>query len=154
MNTYDLEATDFSLSAEGIHLLRSRYNYKTIKYHEIDKATVKRASEYKNTVLCLVLGIILAAFAIFQIIYVFQLLTNPHVRVIYVELILLPILPGFFGIYFIYIATRKGPVMIIEAGNKKYKLRLKDLMRDNKINYIVNYLSEKLSYKLSVQNEL
>ena len=152
MNTYDFEATDFALSPEGLHLLRSRYNYKTIRYQEIEKATVKRASEYKNTMLCLILGILLVVFALFEIIYVIQLFLNPRVHVIYIESILLPILPGFIGIYLIYIATKKGPVLIIESGSKKRKLRLRDFTKDNKIINVISYLGEKLSYKISIQS--
>jgi len=149
---YEFETTDFAFSPKGIHLLRSSYNYKTIGYQEIDKATIKQASEIKNVLLSLILGIILFAFAILQTVYVIRLFNDPHVYHIYIETIVLPVLPGLDGLYLIYIAIKKGPVLIIEAGNKKHKLRLRSFVRSNKIIDVRNYLVNKLSHNLSIED--
>ena len=45
---YDIHAKDFALSADGVHLLRNRFNYKTISFNDINAAGFKRAVETKN----------------------------------------------------------------------------------------------------------
>ena len=150
MSSYDFEATDFALSNKGVHLLRSGYNYTTIEYESIEKATIKRGPEINNVVLVFVLGIGLVAYALFQSLYVLGLFKNPDVRVIYIESIVLPVLPGLLGFYLIYIATKKGPILIIETSKTKQKLRLRDLIKSNKMEDLRNYLSQKLYYKFVI----
>ena len=151
MNSYDFEATDFALSNKGVHLLRSRYNYKTIEYESIEKATIKRGPEINNVILVFVLGIGFVAFALFQSLYVLGLFKNPEVQVIYIESIVLPVLPGLLGFYLIYVATKKGPILIIETSTTKQKLRLRDLIKSNKMKDLRNYLGQKLHYKFVIQ---
>ena len=153
MNLYDFEATDFALSNKGVHLLRSRYNYRTIEYESIEKATIKRGSEINNVIVVFVLGIGLVAFALFQSLSVIALFKNPDVHVIYIESIVLPVLPGLLGFYLIYIATKKGPILIIETSKKKQKLRLRDFMKNNSMEDLRNYLSQKLYYKFDTRIE-
>ena len=152
MSIYNFESTDFALSDKGIHLLRNRYNYKTIEYNMIDKATVKKAAEINNVIPCLVIGIGLLGFAILQTRHMINIFNDPTVTIIYIEAIILPVLPGLVGIYLIYISVKKGFVLIIEAGGKKYKLRLRDFIKDNTKETVIKYLTEKLSYKISLQD--
>lgn len=152
MSIYSFESTDFALSDKGIHLLRSGYNYKTIEYNMVDKATIKRGAEINNVNLCLVIGICLFGFAIMQTRLVINLFNDPSVTKIYIESIVLPVLPGLVGIYFVYIAVKKGIVLIIETGSKEYKLRLRDFIKDNTKEKVIKYLTEKLSYKISLQD--
>lgn len=152
MSIYSFESTDFALSDKGIHLLRSGYNYKTIEYNMVDKATIKRGAEINNVNLCLVIGICLFGFAIMQTRLVINLFNDPSVTKIYIESIVLPVLPGLVGIYLVYIAVKKGIVLIIETGSKEYKLRLRDFIKDNTKEKVIKYLTEKLSYKISLQD--
>ena len=151
MNLYDFEATDFALSNKGVHLLRSRYNYKTIEYESIEKATIKRGPEINNVILVFVFGIGLVAFALFQSLNVLGLFKNPDVHVIYIESIVLPVLPGLLGFYLLYVATKKGTILIIETSSTKQKLRLRDFIKSNRMEDLRNYLSRKLYYKFVIQ---
>jgi hypothetical protein len=151
---YEFQTTDFALSQKGIHLLRSGHNYKTIEYHEINNAKFRHAPEIKNVFLSLIIGIVLIAFAILQIIYVIRLFKDPKVYHIDIETIVLPVLPAIVGFYLIYIAVKKGPILIIDAGNKRYKLRLRDFIKKSKMYEVRDFLSQKLSYKLSFQGEI
>src|SRR3954447_7834430 len=148
---YDFETTDFALSAEGIHLLRSRFNYKTISYEAVDKAIIKRGSEISNVFPSLLLGIALIIFAFYQAIYFIRLFADPNVHTIYIERILLPFIPALFGTYLMYVGLKKGPALVIRSARKMYKLRLRDFFKNSKSNDLKNYLSEKLSYKLEVE---
>jgi hypothetical protein len=153
MTAYDFETADFALSVQGLHLLRSGFNYETVRYQEIDKATVKRGREIKNVFLAMIFGTGLLAFAVLQIMFVIGLFNNPGVHSIYIESIVLPFLPGLFGIYLLYIANKKAVILIIETGSKIQKLRLGDFVKRNDMLRLVNYLHTKLSSRLVVAED-
>ena len=150
MNTYDFESTDFALSMQGVHLLRSGFSYKTIDYPDIDKATIKRTREIKNVTLSMTFGFLLLGFAILQTLYVINIFNDPNVHTIYIESIILPLFPGLVGIYLTYIANKKGLILIIETGHKCQKLRLGDFVKNKTTNQLRNYLNTRLSYRLVV----
>jgi len=72
MTNYDIESKDFALSQQGIHLLRNRFNYKTVNFHGIQKATFTRAADTKNVVLILIVGALFVAFAVYQAVGVYE----------------------------------------------------------------------------------
>jgi hypothetical protein len=153
MTAYDFETADFALSVQGLHLLRSGFNYETVRYQEIDKATVKRGREIKNVFSAMIFGTGLLAFAVLQIMFVIGLFNNPGVHSIYIESIVLPFLPGLFGIYLLYIANKKAVILIIETGSKIQKLRLGDFVKRNDMLRLINYLHTKLSSRLGVAED-
>ncbi len=150
MNTYDFEATDFALSIQGVHLLRSGFNYKTIEYVDIDRATIKRTREIKNVFFSMIFGFFLLAFAILQTLNVTNAFNNPNVHTIYIESIILPLFPGLLGIYLVYIANKKGLILIIETGRKSQKLRLRTFVKNKNTYHLRNYLNARLSNRLIV----
>jgi len=150
MNTYDFESTDFALSMQGVHLLRGRFNYKTIEYGDINKATIKRTREIKNVILSMTFGVFLLAFAILQTLLVINVFGDPNVHKIYIESIILPLLPGLVGIYLIYIANKKGLMLIIETKGKSEKLRLSGFVKNKNTYQLRNYLIARLSDRLVI----
>ena len=60
----------------------------------------------------------------------------------------------FLGVYCIYIAVRKGPVLQLEEGNKKYKLRLRSVVKNNLVPEFEKYLRSKLGMKLTVDGSM
>ena len=147
---YDFELTDFGLSQEGIHLLRSGHNYSTIEYQDIRTAVIKRDSEIKNVMLTLIFAALLIAFTIFQTIYI-VLRFKKGGGSIYIETIVAPVLPAMIAIYLLIQGLKKGPVLLVETTNRKYKLRLRDIVKQGKENAMAEFLKQKISYKLSVQ---
>jgi len=144
MNNYDIQSKDFALSPQGVHLLRNRFNYKTINYYDIHKATFARAVETKNVALTLIVGILFIAFAVYNTIGVYQNFYDPTVHRIYIESIALPVLPVLLGIYCIYIAVKKVPSLIIELENQKHKLSIQDIYKAGQMQGLEIYLKDKL----------
>lgn len=144
MTGYDIESKDFALSPRGVHLLRKRFNYKTIGFYEIHKATFSRAADTKNVVLTLTAAILFVAFAVYQTIGVYEDFHNPSVHHIYIESILLPVFPLLLGLYCFYIAVKKVPLLIIELSSEKYKLNLQDVINAGQMGPLESYLKEKL----------
>lgn len=94
MSQYQFQSEDFGLSDNGVHLLRSQFNFKTIRYEEVKRATIERSSEIKNAALILLLGILLASFAFYQARWVIELFTTPSTTTIHIESIVLPVIPA------------------------------------------------------------
>jgi hypothetical protein len=154
MSPYRFQLQDFALSDSGVHLLRNRFNFKTIEYEEIKSATIKKATEIRNASVILAFGIALICFAFYQCRWIVELFTNPQVFKIYIETIIIPIFPAFLGVYCIYIAVRKGPVLQLEEGNKKYRLRLHSIVKNNLAIEFEKYLGSKLGLKLIVDGSM
>jgi hypothetical protein len=154
MSRYDFEATDFALSKSGIHLLRDRYNYKTIEYKEVNKATIKRAPEINNYLVILIFGIALIAFAVKVTVGIIRLLKSPDVEVIYIEHIVLPVIPGLLGFYMLWNALRRGPVLFIETNTSKHKLRLREFKKNNNVVKLLTYLRSNLYCQFSIEDEI
>jgi hypothetical protein len=154
MNTYDFELTDFALSNKGIHLLKNRYNFKTIGFHDVDSIILKKGAETKNIVLCLVIGISLLVFAFFQAIGIYESINDPTVNRIYIEGIILPFLPAMIGGYCIYISLKKAPILYVKSGKEKHRLRLKEVIKNNKIEELKLYLRANLQTKFIINDNL
>jgi len=151
MTVYKFEGRDFALSHEGIHLLRSRYNYKTIGYEKVERAVIGRGTEVSNALVALALGILLTLFAFYQARIVFNFFLDPAPGTIHIETIVLPVIPAVLGIYLIWIATRKGPVLTIRSKEGNRKMRLREFEKSNKLNDLKIYLSEILSSRLLIE---
>lgn len=151
MANYDIESKDFALSSQGLHLLRNRFNYKTINFDEVDKAYFTKAAETKNVVLALMVGILFVAFAIYGAVCVYDDFHDPSVYHISIESIMLPVLPLLAGAYCIYIALKKVSLLVIELKDQKYKLSVVDVVNSGQLIVLESYLRKKLATKLYVR---
>jgi hypothetical protein len=154
MSLYQFQLEDFALSDSGVHLLRNRFNFKTIEYEEIKSATIEKATEIRNASLILILGVSFVCFAFYQCRWITELFTNPQIYTISIEAIVLPVIPAFLGFYCIFIALKKGPVLKLEERNKKYKLRLRSVVKNNLLLEFEKYLRSKLGMKLTVDGSM
>ncbi len=150
---YDFESKDFALSANGVHLLRNGFNFKTISFQELDKATFKKDVEPKNVGLTLIAGILLILFALFQSKGVYESFNDPAEYTIYIESIVLPVLPFLIGLYCIFISAKKVPTLLVEKKNEKHKLNLKDAINNHQLDDLKAYLRTKLRTKFNIQEE-
>jgi len=149
MNPYQFQSEDFALSADGVHLLRNRYNFKTITYDEINEAVIERSAEIRNAPVTLILGILMVLFAFYQSRWVIGLFIHPE-GTIYIESIVLPVIPAFLGIYCIYIAIRKGPMLRLETETKSHKMRLRSFFKNDQSIELEKYLAQHLGSRLCV----
>ena len=154
MSIYKFQLEDFALSDQGVHLLRNQFNFKTIGYDQINRATIERSTEIKNAPLILAIGISLVCFSFYQSRWIIDSFTNPEVHRIYIETIVLPIIPAFVGIYCLYISLKKGPLLKLEESNKKHKLRIKAVIKNNQAFEFGNFLHQHLASKINVDESM
>ena len=119
--TYIFEADHFSISDTAIHLLRSRFNYKSYSFDDIDKIIVKKGRLVNNWIIVLFFGVFLIGFSCFYSFRFYQMFVNGEIGRFYVEELVVPVIPFFLGLYSVYFSLRIGPVLKIVLKNKRVK---------------------------------
>lgn len=103
---YSFESNQFALSETGFHFLRSRFNYKTLNYSEIDKVEFKRWYSIKNWLVILILGVFSVSIAILWSVNIFFFFEE-GIGTIYIEELVAPLILLIFGLFFIYKSFHK-----------------------------------------------
>lgn len=151
MTNYYFETREFGVSDKGIHLLRSRFNYETIDFSQVDSVTIERGKELNNWLAILAVGLAFVSFSVYYSVRLFSLISNHEVNVISIEEILVPLIPFILGGYCLYTSTRNGTILRIRTTqNKADKFPLKELEQHNKIRPFQDFLKERLNTKVKI----
>jgi hypothetical protein len=151
MKSYNYETPEFGVSDAGIHLLRSRFNYETILFDQVERVAIRKGKELNNWPVVLLIGIALAAFSVYYTLKLFYFMGDPQVRVIYIEQIIIPAIPFMVGGYCIYSSTRNGMVLMITTiQNKSQRFPLKELEKKDQLMSFQDFLKTKLGARLSI----
>lgn len=153
MTNYYFETREFGVTDKGIHLLRSRFNYETIEFKEIDTISIERGKELNNWIAILIIGLAFVSFSVWYSVRLYIVLNNNEVAVISIEKILVPLIPFMLGGYCLYSSTRNGPILRVRTiKNKAEKFPLKELEKENKLSAFQEFLKEKLVSKIKVES--
>lgn len=152
MSNYTFETDRFALSDEGVHLLRSGYNYKTLAYPDIRRATLKKGVAIKNWLLVLLLGIGLIAFAVYQATHLYHLFMNPGEHTVNMVSILLPVMPLVLGNYCIYISLKRTTILKVKYRGGKAKLPVGEMANSSEAAQLTAFLQEKLGSHFLVED--
>ena len=152
MTNYHFEAREFGVSDRGIHLLRSRFNYETIEFNQVDSLTIEKGKELNNWIAILTIGLALVSFSVWYSLRLFNIIDNNEVNVIYIEEILVPLIPFMLGGYCLYSSTRTGKILRVKTTkNRTHKFPLKELEKDNKVRSLEEFLSETLNTRFKIK---
>jgi hypothetical protein len=131
---YHFETKEFGLSDNGFHLLRSRFNYQTYQYSDIDSVTIEKGKEINNWIVVLGIGLSMTVFSIWYSFRLLSIFNNGEVNVLFIEEIVVPVIPFLLGLYLIYTSTRNGLMLIIVTKQKTTKrLPLRELENQGNI---------------------
>ncbi len=151
MINYYFETREFGISDNGIHLLRSRFNYETVHFDQVDSLTIEKGKELNNWIVILIIGLGLVGFSLYYSLRLFNIIDNNEVNVIYIEEILVPLIPFMLGGYCLYSSTRNGTILRLKTiKNKTDKFPLRELEKDNRIGQFQDFLKEKLNTKIRI----
>ena len=151
MNKFYFESREFGVSDNGIHLLRSGFNYETIEFNQVDTLTIERGKELNNWLAILVIGLALLSFAGYYSLGLLNIFGDSEVRVIYIEEILVPLGPFLLGSYCTYTSLRNSTVLRVRTiKNKSGKFSLREFEQENKLGPLQNFLAEKLHTKVRI----
>jgi hypothetical protein len=141
MSVYYFETDKFGVSDSGIHLLRSRYNYKTIEFKSVTEIYIRNGHQVNNWLLALIIGIALVLAGIYagwNVLYDYFWGTRYN---FYIEEFVVPVLPLFVGTYCIVVALRKGLVMEIVSESGTLKLPLEKAYKKSGIKGLTDFLN-------------
>lgn len=143
---YKFESEYFALSDDAFHLMRSRFNFKSYPANEISQITIEKGHLINNWIAILLLGIALIGFTIYYSISLFLLLQNGEVNRIYIEEIVVPVIPLLLGIYCVVNSLRTGATLKIELNNSKSKRFPLNKLDDQSMNDLITKLKESNNY--------
>ena len=129
------------VSGTGIHLLRSRYNYKTIEFKSVSEIYSREGRQIKNWLLALIIGIALVLAGIYT---VWNVLYNYFYSTwynFYIEESVVPVLPLFVGIYCIVVELGKGLVREVLSDSGTLKLPLEKAHKKSGIRGLTDFLN-------------
>ena len=148
MNNYLFQSTEFAVSDNGIHLLRSGFNYKTIRWGEVDSIKIRKGKELHNSWIIFLLGFILFAAGAYLTIRTVDILVHKEHAERYVKMLLFLLIP-FIGVYFVYNSMRTGIVMSISyADYKREMFPLNEIIKQNRLNEFKSLMTAKLGTRV------
>lgn len=148
-NLYKFETDQFGISINSLHLLRNRYNYKTIDFNKIDSIIIKKGNDLKNWLWVLIVGFGLLTFVVFDLISIYDYFLESNV--IQIERLLIPLFPFFLGLYSVIISFRKSTIMIVHDENKEYYFSLRSLIKADNYDAFADFI--KVHYPLAKTEE-
>jgi len=140
MSVYQFETDQFGITEGGIHLLRSRFNYETIEFTEVNKISIHKGKQVNNWLLLLVLGLGLfgtGLYAAVKIIYEYFFADN--FRLFYTEQFILPVLPLILGAVSVYFSMMTGPVLTVTVKNKSKRFPLYELKKKSQLDALITF---------------
>lgn len=139
---YLFEAEKFGLSNKSIHLLRNRYNYKTIDLKDVDSIIIEKGKDLNNWAWVLFIGVILLAFVTYDLLKILNLYGDENTHVIYLERLLIPLFPFVLGIYTVIVSLRNSKVMRMHVGSKKYHFSLRRIIKANSYDKFIGQMKD------------
>lgn len=152
MASYNFETREFAVSDAGIHLLRDRYNYRTIRFSEIKRIAIEKGQETPNWIGVFILGtaIIFAAvdFSMASIdSFISGSATTGHAKILIFLLLI-----GCAGSCFVYSSLQKGIILRISYGNgKQDRFPLRVIIMQGRFDDLLFLLRSKMDSRLIVK---
>ena|SRR5690349_5539127 len=142
---YTFQTNEFGISDNGIHLLRSGFNYRTIDFSEIKSLQIEKGKELHNWWLIFIIGTALLTWGIYLSVWVINSLIQGNVGSRFARVILLILIPLGGGGYFVYNSLRTGLILKItcSSGSKEI-FPLKEMVKNKELAEFKTYLSGRI----------
>ena len=111
---YGFESEKFGLADDSLHLLRSRFSYQTFHYDEVKSIVIENGKQVERWMVLLIMGVGMSAFSLYFGYVVFGAFYSREITRIYIEELIVPIIPFVLGFICIYAGLRNGPTMKVE----------------------------------------
>lgn len=152
MQAYNFETRDFAVSDTGIHLLRSRFNYRTILFSEIKRIIIEKGKVTPNWIGAFILGTAILYGAVDLSLMTIDDFIVGKADAGSAKILVFVILIGCAGGSFIYSSVRRGIILRVSYGNDKSdKFSLKDIILRGQLADLLFMLSSKLDSRLIVK---
>lgn len=139
----EIEDLKFKMTSQGIHLIRNKFTYHLIAYHEVETAFLKKGRLARNWIGILVFGGIFLFFSIFLLFHLINGLSIDEKTVRFYNLfghgLIAVFVLGGVGVFSIYSSLTTVPIIVVKTGVNIYNLRI--LKNKKKVKEIFDFLS-------------
>lgn len=143
MSAYLFQTDEFGLDDCAIHFLRNRYRYHTVNLSTAS-VRVDRGADIRNWQLMLAFGLALVLFGLWYCWRLAVVTQSGEVSRIYIEEIVLPVLPVLLGVFASYMALRRGPVLVVqEQVGRPRTVSLREIEKSGRLERLLSLLSER-----------
>lgn len=150
MTTYNFKTSEFGLTTEGVHLLRSDFNYKTIRFSEIKRIKIEKGKELHNWWLVFLLGAALIGLGVYLSLGTIKILIDGDISPRHARMIFLLLIPVAGG-YFVYNSLQTGLILKIECvDGERDMFPLKDIIKKQKLKELKVFLNDKIGTRIEV----
>jgi len=150
MTNYNFQTKEFGISDKGIHLLRSGFNHRTIKFSEVNKILIERGKELHNWWVIFIIGAALIVSGVYLSVGAIRMLIDGNIAPRHARMIILFLIPV-VGAYFVYNSLQTGLVLKIHcADGSKDMFPLGEIVKEKKIKEFKIYLADKIGTKVHV----
>jgi hypothetical protein len=147
---YHFSTNEFGISDQGIHFLRSGYNYETIKFSEIDALRIERGMEHHNWIVIFIIGALLVSAGLYT--------SGSMLAAVLEESVSGKSAKGWFafamiailGFWFVSNSVRSGTILWIHYHGKNLKFPLRQIVQQKKLPSLIGLLSVKMKGRLRV----
>lgn len=140
---YRFRTSEFGVSNQGIHLLRSGYNYKTISFNELETIAITRGKELHNWWVIFIVGAAVVLFGIALSIHVINMVISDDFPTGNLRMLFVLFIP-FVGVYFVYNSVQMGLVLKVKCSDgSRWIFPLKEIARAKQLPAFHRYLNDK-----------
>jgi hypothetical protein len=143
---YTFATDQFGVNEAGVHLLRSRYCYKTIPYATVDNITITKGKPIKNWLILLAFGTACLLFSVYYALVIIDFFETGSGR-IYIEEIVVPVIPALMGGFAILAALKTAPIAVVRHGGSKLVFDLTPLAKQSELTLFIDYLKTEVGYR-------
>jgi hypothetical protein len=152
MASYYYETREFAISDAGIHLLRDRYNYRTIRFSDTNRIIIERGKETPNWIGAFLLGTVILYTAVDASMLSIDNFVFGNKSAGYLKILVFLLLFGCAGGCFVYSSVQHGIILRISYGKGKHdRFPLRTIIRQGQFNDLLFLLTSKLDSKLIVR---
>jgi hypothetical protein len=148
MKNYLFETPEFGVTEAGIDLLRSRFQYATITWSEINAIKISHGKELRYWWIILLIGIGLLGLGGYLSFRTMDILANKEQPLIYVKMlqfVLIPLVGGFF----VLTSLRSGPLLHVHYSNyKKLIFPIKEISKNKSLDEFKTFLNQNVGRNL------
>jgi hypothetical protein len=137
---YLFQTDDFALSEGSLRLLRNGFNYKTIPLTDIQSMEIRKGKELKNWLWVFTIAIGLIGFAVYDTIRIFIMYFDPNINRIYIERVVIPVLPYVLGIYSLFISLRTRTILIVKSEGYNNRFSLRNIEEQKQLDSFMDFL--------------
>ena len=152
MTRYNFETREFAVSDAGIHLLRDRYNYATIRFAEIKRIAIEKGNETPNWIGAFILGTAILYAAVDFSMSSIESFISGNGNTGLVKILVFLLLIGCAGGYFVYSSVQHGIILRISYGiGKRDRFPLRTIVMQGQLDDLLFLLKNKLNSRLIIK---